>query len=567
MNLIPNVKSLKIKQGYLATKAIFYDNLQCDSRVISALSDLPFNKTGVNLKINIKGKNGEGYELLIEENQIVITSDSVAGAFYAVQTLKQIFKEEKIPCLHIIDKPDFEYRGFYHDVTRGKIPKVETIKALIDKMAFYKLNSLQLYVEHTFEFEECKELNEKTGCLTKDEIEEIDRYCYEHFIEFIPSIATFGHMYEILQQDKYCHLRVLNDFEEAENFWHSRMQHHTIDPLQEESIELVKSLINQYVPHFKSEYFNICCDETFDLKKYEAEGYDVGKLYVDFVKKIINYVSLNDKKIMMWADILLQHPEVIDELPEDTYFLNWNYSSDPSEENIMQFSKLRRKQIVCPGTSTWNRLCENIAVEERNISLMAEYGYKHGAVGLLNTNWGDWGNPCSIELAMYGMVLGAEKSWSVNTEINNAFYGKVNKILYESENGTQNIKALSDLHGHINWGIFCDNYFKHKYKTDANYRMAIFSDIKGIQQEYLNFVKEIGKEEWKNNEYKNEILISAEGICVIAELTAKLFKIELERVTNTEEWIKKYSDSWLGKNKPSELYRIKEMFYYCEAEY
>ena len=61
------------------------------------------------------------------------------------------------------------------------------------------------------------------------------------------------------------------------------MKHHTIDPLNSESFEVIKSLIDQYAPNFESEYFNICCDETFDLKKYQEQGKDVGKIYVDFV--------------------------------------------------------------------------------------------------------------------------------------------------------------------------------------------------------------------------------------------------------------------------------------------
>jgi N-acetyl-beta-hexosaminidase len=67
---------------------------------------------------------------------------------------------------------------------------VATLKSLIDQMAYYKLNSLQLYVEHTFEFEEYKDLNEKLGYLSKEEIKEIDAYCEENFIEFIPSLST-----------------------------------------------------------------------------------------------------------------------------------------------------------------------------------------------------------------------------------------------------------------------------------------------------------------------------------------------------------------------------------------
>ena len=67
---------------------------------------------------------------------------------------------------NIEDEPDFKYRGFYHDITRGKIPKVETIKRLIDNMAYYKLNSLQLYVEHTYEFKEFSDDIERTGYMT-----------------------------------------------------------------------------------------------------------------------------------------------------------------------------------------------------------------------------------------------------------------------------------------------------------------------------------------------------------------------------------------------------------------
>ena len=144
--------------------------------------------------------------------------------------------------MYIEDKPDFEYRGLYHDMTRGKVATVKTLKKLIDDMAYFKMNSLQLYVEHTFEFNETKDIINRTGYITKEEIKEIDSYCYDNFIKFIPSIATFGHMYEILQQEQYKHLRVIKDFNATSDFGMMRMHHHTIDPLNDESFELVKIL-------------------------------------------------------------------------------------------------------------------------------------------------------------------------------------------------------------------------------------------------------------------------------------------------------------------------------------
>lgn len=560
IHIIPRVKTLEIGNGYLEKKGIFCSNSFCDNRLAKILSKIPYDASGTKLDIEITGDTGEEYELWIKEDVIKLRASSLAGAFYAIQTLRQILKHKEVPCLYIKDKPDFPYRGFYHDVTRGKVPTVETIKKLIDQMAYYKLNSLQLYVEHTFEFDEYKDLNDATGCLTKEEIKEIDEYCQENFIQFIPSLSTFGHLYELLEQEQYKHLRVLKDFQKVSNFWNSRMRHHTIDPLNAESIEIIKSLINQYAPHFKSDIFNICCDETFDLKVYDDMGYDSGKLYVEFVKQIIEHVRQKGKKVMMWGDILLKHPETIEEMPEDIYFLNWNYKMNPPEEQIIQFAKSGRKQIVCPGTSSWSRLCENVAIEEKNISLMAEYGYKHGAIGVLNTNWGDWANPCSLELAMYGMVLGAEKSWSVSTEIDDKFYQSVNFLLYENENGMKYLKTLSEMHDMVSWYDICRTYLEYRFGDERKYPMNVEIDLEAVQKAYCEFAEKLLPEKWINDEYRQEMLVAAEGLCVIAELITISENKVVNRVTDTKDWLDKYSQKWMEKNKKSELYKIEEMF-------
>ena len=563
LNIIPKPKKLEIKDSFLDKKTIFFNPSNLDERLATALGNFSFDKNGVELVIETKDGFGEAYELFIEEELIKIKSSSLNGAFYAIQTLRQIFTHNEIPCLYIKDEPDFKYRGFYHDVTRGKIPTVATIKSLIDKMAYYKLNSLQLYVEHTYEFKEYSDLKEKFGCFTSDEIKQIAAYCKQNFIDFVPSLSTFGHLYELLNQDKYKHLRVLKECD-SPNFWDLRMKHHTIDPLNPESIDLIKSLIDQYASNFESEYFNICCDETFDLTVYEAQGKDPGKIYVDFVKLIIDHVKQKGKKVMMWADILLKYPKTIEILPKDTCFLNWNYELVPNEKNIIKFAESARKQIVCPGTLTWGRFCEKVEVEEKNISLMAEYGYKYGAIGLLNTNWGDWGNPCSLELAMYGLVLGAEKSWSVKTEINDEFYSRVNFILYENENGIKYLKELSRLHDCISWYSFCSNYFNYRYDSNKPSNYFHFANLGELKKACKIFSENLQSENWINDEYRQEMLIATKGICLMAELSEKMLGVKGDKTVNTYEWINKFSKMWLEKNKESELYRIVEMFTYLE---
>ena len=136
ISLIPAVKDLKINEGKLQKKALSFDANNVSARLAKALAKLPVSDDGANLYITYGVGKGEGYVLKIAEDSVTINAGTEAGAFYAIQTLRQIFENEEIPCLEIHDKPDFEYRGFYHDVTRGKVATVETLKGLIDTMAY-----------------------------------------------------------------------------------------------------------------------------------------------------------------------------------------------------------------------------------------------------------------------------------------------------------------------------------------------------------------------------------------------------------------------------------------------
>ena len=559
LRLIPSVKTLTEKAGILEKNTIFYNPDGLDPRLARALEKLPCDENGAPVTVTVTGTEGEGYALDITESAVAVTADSPAGAFYAVQTLRQIFANgTPVPCLHIEDAPDFPHRGFYQDVTRGRIPTVETLKTLIDNMAYYKMNSLQLYVEHVFEFEETKDLQSHTGYLTGAEMEELDAYCRENFIEFIPSLSTFGHLFELLQQPRYQHLRVLGDYQPAPNFWDDRMRHHTIDPTNGESFDVIQSLIDQYAPHFTSDYFNICCDETFDLQMHRDTEADKGQMYVDFVQKIIGHVKGKNKKVMMWADILLKHPETINQLPEDTIFLNWTYSADPQEEKVVRFAELGRPQIVCPGTTSWSRLCENVDVEEQNIVKLIDYGHKHGAIGVLNTNWGDWGNPCSIEMASYGMVLGAGKSWAVDTVADDNFHKAADLLLYGKEGAFDLLCALSRAQDKIRWNPFAKAYFAKRYGGEC----VVEATEEGCNQAVeicKNTLKALAKQ-WGHDEYRREMVLTLKGIWVMAELAAKMAGYDVSPTADVPLWLAQYSDMWRKKNKESELCKIVEMF-------
>ena len=557
LKLIPAVKSLKLQEGFLRKKAIL--SAACaDARLEKALGKLPRAADGVPVTVAFGCGDGEGYTLTVAENAIEIRGESAAGAFYAVQTLRQLFAHEKVPCLHIEDQPDFGIRGFYHDITRGRISTLESLKNLVDDMAYYKLNHLQLYVEHVFPFRETADLVEKTGCITPEELVAVQDYCRENFIEFVPSLSTFGHMYEILEQPRYKHLAVLKDYVPSPNFWTERMAHHTLNPLVEGSFQLADSLIDQYYGLFESDFFNICCDETFDIDRY-LQCDDPGKVYADFVKKLIATVKARGKKVMMWADILLKHPEVIDDIPEDTIFLNWKYIKEPPEELVQTLAKMGKTQIVCPGNTAWNRLCENVEVEEGNITAMVRYGKKWGALGVLNTNWGDWGHPCSLELGMYGLTLGAQLSWNSDAAPGEEFDRAVDMHLYGFDGGMALLRQLSRLHKGVVWKDFVCSTLQLPQTTKSPHIWVEEEDFLTIQKA-MPALEQALVQPWKKDNYRKEMLSCARGLWLIAQLSRQMAGFDTGTCPDTHSWLDAYRENWLVSNKKSELDNIIRLF-------
>ena len=119
---------------------------------------------------------------------------------YGVETFCQIVQQcgGILPCVQIQDAPDMPNRGYYFDQTRGRVLKLEELKKIADRMCRYKLNQLQLYVEHTYLFRDFSEMWRDQTPLTAEEILELDSYCRERHIELVPSLASFGHLCTLL---------------------------------------------------------------------------------------------------------------------------------------------------------------------------------------------------------------------------------------------------------------------------------------------------------------------------------------------------------------------------------
>ncbi len=378
----------------------------------------------------------ESYTLDITGDAAAITAEGYKGVFYALQTVRQATEGDEIPCMTVEDAPDLAYRGWYQDVSRGRIPTLATLKRLVDQLAALKINSLQLYVEHTHRFACYAGIQEELGFYTDEEIRELDAYCRDHCVELVPSLSCFGHLYMLLASEQHRHLCELADYHPTRHVWHERLMHHTIDPSHPDSIRLITDMIDAYAPLFTSKYFNICCDETFDLCKGKNAGQSVAACYTGFVNRLIDRLKAHGKTVMMWSDIVMKHPEAMAMLPADVIYLNWWYDANPAGLHPEVLAQAQRQQIVCPSVNSHKRFVEKLVYSLPNIGGVTRLGFEHGAFGVLNTNWGDYGHMCPDENVKFGMAYGAAVAWNVADRDDEALETAILRQVYRTEDHT-----------------------------------------------------------------------------------------------------------------------------------
>lgn len=525
----------------------------------------------------------DGVELLGSEESIL----------YGIQTLIQILEQSGavLPGAVIRDCPKLPFRGFYHDMTRGRVPHLSWLKKLADKMMRYKMNQLQLYVEHTYLFRDFSEIWRDDTPMTPEEILELDEYCYDRGIELIPSISTCSHLYKLLRSRQWQELCELDQpGQEPFTAW-GKQVHHTIDISNEKSLELVKRMLEEYRPLFRTDKFNICADETFDLGRGKSEGYcrekGLGQAYVGYVKQLCEHVISMGCKPMMWGDVIEKYPRLLANLPKGTIFLNWAYHDTVTEEPTKVFADQDVEFYNCPGVSGWSRMCNDYAIAYENIRRMAEYAKANRGIGLLNTDWGDYYHTSHPEFSIPGMIYGAQFSWG-NTvergELNQAVsvleYGVSGKNLPEILCGIEE----NNLYSWMNLCIFKENGFDEGLLAETlekEFRDEQKLSRVGQSEESLRKIKtELSRAMSESLPESRKVLgayiVTVDGCRYLNKLGAVITRRECmnektdpeadrQLAASLERWFYHYKQVWRSVSQESELGRIQIiMDWYCD---
>lgn len=612
MKLLPKPQKIKLQEGIFCTNYttnIVIDRTCGKNALVYAQQLKEAIRTWCGLEVAIvrgMAQNGDivlkqadvltegqtSYHIAVSEEGICLTAHTEELLVNGVQTLCQIYAQTGcvIPCLEIEDYPDLPNRGFYHDVTRGRVPTLEELKKLVDILCYYKMNQLQLYVEHTYLFRNISELWRDETPLTAEEILQLDAYCQERHIDLVPSLASFGHLYKLLSTQTYEELcEREGSFNDPFSFW-ARMAHHTVNVSDDRALELIKSMIEEYMSLFQSSYFNICADETFDLckgkSKHLTENCDVKEIYTKYVNELSQFLLERGKTPMFWGDILWNAPKQIQNLPKENICLNWGYLWNQREDETRTLSEAGATQYTCPGVGGWNQWINLFKNCYENITRMCSYAHKYHAAGVLNTDWGDFGHINQPVFSIPGVIYGAAFSWNKVIlpfeEINEAI------SVLEYADATGQIMSALDLSSDIevfNWYDVVKFYEAsyHPELIETTDRKSILcSDLERVNEvvDTLQKARVTIQQGFKNVDSSKRELLQKYLLAIDAKIIwARIKPLALKAVydegsvtesgakvaAELEQWFYHYKQEWRKVSKEGDLGKISAVvFWYAD---
>lgn len=320
------------------------------------------------------------------------------------------------PALEVEDHPRIARRGVMLDVSRDRVPTMGALHERVAALADLGFDHLQLYTEHTFAYQApgCAAVWDGASPVTAAEVRALDEAAQTQGIELAANQNCFGHLHRWLRTAAFADLAETH--QRFDFFGAERQGPFSLCPTDPRSLTFVRERLAELMPCFSSPLVNIGCDETADVgtggsREAVAER---GKAAVErtFVAAIAGIVQASGGTPMFWADMALRDPAGLAELPPELIALAWGYEDDPRIEDAARtLAERGRRFWTCPGTSTWRSLGGRPSERRGNLRRAAAAARRHGAGGLLVTDWGDCGHRQPWTLSLHALGEAAALAW------------------------------------------------------------------------------------------------------------------------------------------------------------
>ncbi|WP_299523238.1 family 20 glycosylhydrolase [Winogradskyella sp.] len=297
--------------------------------------------------------HNEGYVLEILPDSIKVKASSDKGAFYAVQTLRQLLPTEfedgsynenyvALASKIITDQPQFGYRGMHLDVGRHMY-SVDFIKKYIDALAMLKMNTFHWHLTEDqgwrIEIKKYPKLQEIAafrnetlighysdqphqfdgkrygGYYTQEQIKDIVAYAQERFVTIIPEIEMPGHSQAAIAAypELGCASRASATNKKIKVATKWGVFEEVYCP-SEKTFKFLEDVIDEVVELFPGKYIHIGGDEApktrwknceYCQRLIKEKGLkDEHGLQSYFIERMEKYINSKGKQIIGWDEIL-----------------------------------------------------------------------------------------------------------------------------------------------------------------------------------------------------------------------------------------------------------------------
>jgi len=334
-----------------------------------------------------------------------------------------------LACMHVADisdldalfvgEPVFERRCYMLDVSRDRVPTLETLAWLIGVLGHLRFNELQLYIEHTFAYRAHEVVWRDASAYTPEDLAAVRQLASEVGIELVANVNCFGHMERWLTHDDYRDRAEcpggISDHRSA-----VRSPPTCLEPTVENA-EFALGLIREMVQAIESDRVMIGGDEPAELgsgrsaERVAAEG--AAQVYQEHLVRIIEPLIADGLEVQFWGDQLVDAPDGTAWIPQGASAVVWHYDPPSAEhpgfiaaaEPCIEASK---KFWVAAGTSSWNSLIGRNDAAAANIADAIAVGTKHGAFGFMLADWGDNGHLQPLAVSLPSIVRAGVGAWS-----------------------------------------------------------------------------------------------------------------------------------------------------------
>ena len=209
----------------------------------------------------------------------------------------------------------------YHVDLRVQIMPMPTLKALAKEISTLGFNTLIMEWEATYPYKQHSIISNRYA-YSREEVTEFINYSEGLGLDVIPLQQSLGHAEYILMHERYAYLRA-----DKRNL--SQIDPTRLDVARDFFTELYSDMLSTH----QSQYVHIGGDETriLDCKRCQEAWGDNGeelgksKLYVEYMTMIAEIVIAQGKTPLLWADMILAHPDAIADMPKNVIYIDWNY--------------------------------------------------------------------------------------------------------------------------------------------------------------------------------------------------------------------------------------------------